>query len=198
MGETWECNSPRSNKANYEAQQPNPLRAQVPQVLAAVREDLVQPARPQEVEARCAPQKGSGHCPPPCGWMCAPSRTPPDCEVQLQDSHWSWFLCRRDQGCKLSKLEAKSLGISVDYRRRNKSVEGNQLNEQRLREYRANLMVFPRNAKAAKKGWKTDASAEETAVATQFVGKVVMKTGASESKVETMKITSEMKEANVA
>merc|ERR1712216_827294 len=36
------------------------------------------------------------------------------------------------------------------------------------------------------------------AVATQFVGKVVMKKGASESKVETMKITSEMKEANVA
>merc|ERR1712167_403444 len=106
MGETWECNSPRSNKANYEAQQPNPLRAQVPQVLAAVREDLVQPARPQEVEARCAPQKGSGHCPPPCGWMCAPSRTPPDCEVQLQDSHWSWFLCRRDQGCQA--LEARS------------------------------------------------------------------------------------------
>merc|ERR1711998_327587 len=68
----------------------------------------------------------------------------------------------------------------------------------RLREYRANLVVFPRNAKAAKKGWKTDASAEETAVATQFVGKVVMKKGASESKVETMKITSEMKEANVA
>merc|ERR1739848_914709 len=67
-------------------------------------------------------------------------------------------------------------------------VEGKQLNEQRLREYRANLVVFPRNAKAAKKGWKTDASAEETAVATQFVGKVVMKKGASESKVETMKI----------
>merc|ERR1712093_697846 len=35
----------------------------------------------------------------------------------------------------LGRLEARSLGIAVDPRRRNRSVEGKQANEQRLREY---------------------------------------------------------------
>merc|ERR1712017_63599 len=50
----------------------------------------------------------------------------------------------------LGKLEARSLGIAVDPRRRNRSVNGKQANEQRLREYKANLVVFPRNAKKTK------------------------------------------------
>merc|ERR1712167_71901 len=76
---------------------------------------------------------------------------------------------------KLGKLEARSLGIAVDPRRRNRSVNGKQANEQRLREYKANLVVFPRNAKKTKKGWKADASADETAVAEQVTEQVVMR-----------------------
>merc|ERR1712072_948304 len=49
---------------------------------------------------------------------------------------------------KLGKLEAQSLGISVDPRRRNRSVGGKQANEQRLREYKAKLVVFPRKKTA--------------------------------------------------
>merc|ERR1711924_234967 len=62
---------------------------------------------------------------------------------------------------KLGKLEARSLGIAVDPLRRNRSVNGKQANEQRLREYKANLVVFPRNAKKTKGGWKADAAAGE-------------------------------------
>merc|ERR1711918_96453 len=142
-------------------------------------------------------KKAAAIAPRPVAGCVRPLVHPPTVKYNSKTRIGRGFSVAEIKGAKLSKLEAKSLGISVDYRRRNKSVEGKQLNEQRLREYRANLVVFPRNAKAAKKGWKTDASAEETAVATQFVGKVVMKKGASESKVETMKI-SEMKEANVA
>merc|ERR1712003_540648 len=60
--------------------------------------------------------------------------------------------------------EARQLGVSVDLRRKNKSVEGLQANVQRLKEYRSKLIVFPRKAGAAKKG---DASAEELSTATQ-------------------------------
>merc|ERR1712054_360074 len=83
----------------------------------------------------------------------------------------------------LGKAEAQSLGIAVDYRRRNRSVQGKQANVQRL--------------KKCKKGWKVDASAEETAVATQITTSKVMPLVAEAVEVETRKITPEEKDANV-
>merc|ERR1712036_118599 len=54
----------------------------------------------------------------------------------------------------LGKLEAQSLGIAVDPRRRNRSVGGKQAYEQRLREYKAKLVVFPRKKdRKTKKSW---------------------------------------------
>merc|ERR1711907_482669 len=97
----------------------------------------------------------------------------------------------------LGKLEAQSLGIAVDYRRRNRSVEGQQANVQRLKEYKANLVVFPRNSKKAKKGWKADASAEETAVAQQVTTAKTMPYTKPVPKQEARKITAEEKSANV-
>ncbi|XP_063984839.1 large ribosomal subunit protein eL13 [Diachasmimorpha longicaudata] len=67
----------------------------------------------------------------------------------------------------LNKNFAKSIGISVDHRRRNKSIESLQTNVQRLKEYRANLILFPKNEKKPKKG---DSSPEECKVATQVKG----------------------------
>ena len=48
------------------------------------------------------------------------------------------------QLAKISKKEAKGLGIAVDYRRRNKCNESLQLNVNRLKKYQARLVVFPR------------------------------------------------------
>merc|ERR1711959_789272 len=93
----------------------------------------------------------------------------------------------------LGKLEARSLGIAVDARRRNRSVNGKQANEQRLREYKANLVVFPRNAKKTKGGWKADAAADETAVAEQVTAQKVMAPVAGEFR----KISKEEASANV-
>merc|ERR1711998_757158 len=89
----------------------------------------------------------------------------------------------KDAGLK-GKFEAMSLGIAVDPRRRNRSVEGKQTNVQRLREYKANLVVFPRNVKKVKQGWKADASPAETSVAEQNSDKVVMKPGKATTEVE--------------
>ncbi|KAJ3303958.1 60S ribosomal protein L13 [Kappamyces sp. JEL0829] len=67
----------------------------------------------------------------------------------------------------IRRKEALTIGISVDHRRKNRNVEGLKANVARLQEYKSKLIVFPRKAGKAKKG---DASAEETAAATQFTG----------------------------
>jgi len=70
----------------------------------------------------------------------------------------------------INKRVARTLGIAVDFRRRNKAVEALQLNVQRLKEYRAKLILFPKKLGKPKKG---DASAEELKMATQLKGKVM-------------------------
>ncbi|GMM49051.1 ribosomal 60S subunit protein L13A [Starmerella bacillaris] len=46
----------------------------------------------------------------------------------------------------LSPKYARTVGIAVDHRRINRNVEGLELNVQRLKEYTARLVVFPKNA----------------------------------------------------
>ncbi len=69
----------------------------------------------------------------------------------------------------MSKRSAQTIGISVDHRRRNKSVESLQENAQRLKEYRSKLILFPQNSKKPRKG---DSSAEDCKKATQFEGRI--------------------------
>ncbi|CAN6674963.1 large ribosomal subunit protein eL13B [Trichomonascus vanleenenianus] len=59
---------------------------------------------------------------------------------------------------------ARTVGVAVDHRRRNRSVEAFETNVNRLKEYQAKLIVFPRKAGKPKKG---DASAEEIKAAQQ-------------------------------
>ncbi|XP_073515295.1 large ribosomal subunit protein eL13 [Phyllobates terribilis] len=70
----------------------------------------------------------------------------------------------------INKKIARTIGISVDHRRRNKSTESLQANVQRLKEYRSKLIIFPRKPSAPKKG---DSSAEELKMATQFKGTIM-------------------------
>lgn len=52
----------------------------------------------------------------------------------------------------VSRKTALGLGIVVDHRRRNLSVEGKSLNVERLKSYKERLVVFPRKAGKPKKG----------------------------------------------
>merc|ERR1711971_662582 len=70
----------------------------------------------------------------------------------------------------LSKKYAQTIGIAVDHRRKNKSVESLQLNTQRLKEYKSKLILFPVNSKKPRKG---DSSAEELSKAVQLAGEVI-------------------------
>ena len=58
----------------------------------------------------------------------------------------------------VGRKEARGLGITVDHRRRNLSEEGKKLNVERLKAYKARLIVFPRKAGKPKKG---DSAAED-------------------------------------
>jgi large subunit ribosomal protein L13e len=88
----------------------------------------------------------------------------------------------------LGKKEAQSVGICVDHRRRNKSVEGQEANVQRLREYRSKLVVFPKHAKKATKGWVASADA---ATVTEQVRGVVMPNIRSVKKSKARAITAD-------
>jgi large subunit ribosomal protein L13e len=94
----------------------------------------------------------------------------------------------------ISKKYAKTIGICVDHRRTNLSVESLQANVQRLKEYKAKLIVFPRKSNAKPKAG--DSSAAETSTATQFVG-TVMPVVKSAPVIEFAKVTSDMQESVV-
>jgi len=86
---------------------------------------------------------------------------------------------------------APTIGIAVDHRRKNRSLEGLQANVARLKAYRSSLVLFPRNAKKPKAG---DASAEEQQTATQAKGTLLPIVKAA-PKLETAAITADMKAA---
>ena len=56
------------------------------------------------------------------------------------------------QDARISRKLARSIGIAVDHRRRNRSLESLQANSQRLKEYRSKLILFPRNPNKPKAG----------------------------------------------
>jgi ribosomal protein L13E len=60
-------------------------------------------------------------------------------------------LARPPQEAGVPAKLAPTLGISVDHRRRNRSLEGLQANVARIKAYRSNLVIFPRNAKKPRK-----------------------------------------------
>ncbi|URD79311.1 Syntaxin [Musa troglodytarum] len=89
----------------------------------------------------------------------------------------------------IPKKLAPTIGIAVDHRRKNRSLEGLQANVQRLKTYKAKLVVFPRRTHKFKAG---DSSPEELATATQVQGPYLPIVREQPS-VELVKVTDEMK-----
>lgn len=89
----------------------------------------------------------------------------------------------------IPKKRAPTIGIAVDHRRRNRSLEGLQANVQRLKTYMAKLVVFPRRAGHFKAG---DSPQEELANATQVHGDY-MPIQQEKPSVDLVKVTDEMK-----
>lgn len=70
----------------------------------------------------------------------------------------------------VSPKVAQTIGIAVDKRRKNRSVESLQQNVQRLKEYKSKLILFPINRKKPKKG---DSTEQECRLAQQLTGDVM-------------------------
>uniref|UniRef100_A0A1B0GPK0 Large ribosomal subunit protein eL13 n=1 Tax=Phlebotomus papatasi TaxID=29031 RepID=A0A1B0GPK0_PHLPP len=81
------------------------------------------------------------------------------------------FTAAELKGAGLTAGFARTIGIAVDRRRRNKSVEQRQINIQRLKEYRSKLILFPIQEK--RKLQKSEATPEACKLATQVKGKVM-------------------------
>lgn len=90
----------------------------------------------------------------------------------------------------IHRKEARNIGIAVDFRRTNKSVESLQANVQRLKAYKAKLVVFPR--KRTNKPKNGDGSLEDIKSAVQLTGPLFPITASAKS-VETATITEDMK-----
>ena len=89
----------------------------------------------------------------------------------LQIMHRHWTMIQNPEVLKYSiLLQAQTIGISVDHRRKNKSLESLQRNVQRLKEYQSKLILFPVNSKKPRKG---DASEEDMKKAAQMVGEIM-------------------------
>jgi large subunit ribosomal protein L13e len=87
----------------------------------------------------------------------------------------------------VSAKQARTIGIAVDHRRSNKSVESLEANVARLQEYMSKLVVFPRGSKV-KAG---DASKAEARAVPQLKGDILPIS--AKKQVEFVKITDEMK-----
>ena len=56
------------------------------------------------------------------------------------------------QAAGIYKKQALTIGIAVDHRRRNRSMESLQQNVQRLKEYKSKLILFPKKQSKPAKG----------------------------------------------
>lgn len=80
------------------------------------------------------------------------------------------FTVEELKAAAISPKVAQTIGIAVDKRRKNKSVESLQQNVQRLKEYKSKLILFPINRKKPKKGESTE---QECRLAQQLSGDVL-------------------------
>jgi len=94
------------------------------------------------------------------------------------------------KGAKIRRIEALNIGISVDHRRKNRNEEAYQLNVNRLRQYRAKLIIFPRNP-SSKKENKADSKKEDQEKAVQVLTPHVLPIHQPRVKQVVRKITEE-------
>lgn len=97
------------------------------------------------------------------------------------------------KAAKISPRYARTIGIAVDPRRHNKSMESIKTNVARLEEYVKKLMILPINAKKVHAG---ETPKEEFAKATQHKGEVMPFAKKTPLTIETMTLTEKDKKVS--
>lgn len=94
----------------------------------------------------------------------------PTARFNMRQRQGRGFTIEELKAAGISPKVAQTIGIAVDKRRKNKSVESLQQNVQRIKEYRSKLILFPVNRKKPK---KADSSEQECRLAQQVTGEVL-------------------------
>ena len=137
-------------------------------------------------------KKAAAIAPRPTSGLLRPIVRPPTIKYNYKLRQGRGFTFDELKEAGVNRKMARSIGISVDHRRRNRSAESLQMNVQRLKEYKSKLIVFPRNRAKPKAG---DASAAEIEMAEQLSGPILPMPSAKKD-VEMVAITPAMKEEN--
>jgi len=103
------------------------------------------------------------------------------------------FTLEECKAAGITATYARTIGIAVDHRRKNKSEESLQLNADRLKEYLSKVIVFPKKRLSVVK--KGDSGPELTKSATQLSG-VIMPITKPKAEIEMQEVTDEMKSFN--
>merc|ERR1711966_113805 len=130
----------------------------------------------------------------------------PNFRLQIPNAHFHkhWhdsashkgFTLEELKAAQINKNQARSIGISVDFRRKNRSEESKRENVARLEQYKANLIVFPKKSNNKKGPTGIEASKAEQSAAEQYIGDVMPIIKARPS-VTPYKITDEDKKKKV-
>jgi len=128
-----------------------------------------QPARKHR--RRLARQaKAAAMAPRPTAGLLRPVVHPPTIKYNYKMRQGRGFTFAELKEAGINRKEARSIGIAVDHRRRNRSTESLQLNAQRLKAYKSKLIVFPRKRGKPKFG---DADVAELDKAEQLKGEIL-------------------------
>merc|ERR1712227_48948 len=119
-----------------------------------------QPARKARRSANRG-AKNAAAAPRPTGGLLRPAVHCPTQRYNMRVRAGKGFTPAEIKAAGWTVREARQCSVSVDMKRRNRSVEGLQANVQRIKKYRSKLIIFPT------KNGKVGSSAEECASATQ-------------------------------
>jgi len=103
------------------------------------------------------------------------------------------------KAAKLTMAFARTVGIAVDHRRKNKNEENMALNVARLTAYKSKLILFPKRAGKPKKGEINDSTDAQVKAAKQNLNSAIMALPVKAAAApEFVKITKEMSGFNAA
>ncbi|XP_066987347.1 large ribosomal subunit protein eL13 [Macrobrachium rosenbergii] len=129
---------------------------------------FTQPARKQRRRDK-RQKKARLVAPRPLGKL-KPIITCPSNRYHIKKRLGKGFTLEELKGAGLNKRYAMTIGIAVDHRRTNKSMQSLQRNVRRLKEYKSKLILFPLKVNKPR---KADSSPQELAMAQQLVGEVL-------------------------
>merc|ERR1712151_868279 len=135
-------------------------------------------------------KKAAKIAPRPVAGLLRPIVHPPTQRYNMKLRLGKGFTIEELKEAKIPKKMARTIGIAVDHRRRNRCQESLQANVDRLKLYKSKLLIFPRGSKV-KKG---DTARSELQNVAQNTLKEIIPVPKPELRVKARAITSEEKE----